>query len=144
MGRDGVLPRKVFGHVKPGSTTPTYNFLIIGALTVIGAILLNRFGNAYELSAEMLNFGAFLAFMGVNVAMFWQFTIARRGMHKRNVFMDTILPLIGFVFCAWIWVQLSVLAKIVGGVWFAIGIVYLAIKTRGFRAAPVTIDFSEA
>ncbi|HEV3155191.1 MAG TPA: APC family permease [Candidatus Baltobacteraceae bacterium] len=144
MGRDGVLPRKVFGHVKPGSTTPTYNFLIIGALTVIGAILLNRFGNAYELSAEMLNFGAFLAFMGVNVAMFWQFTIARRGMHKRNVFMDTILPLIGFVFCAWIWVQLSVLAKIVGGVWFAIGIVYLAIKTRGFRAAPVAIDFSEA
>jgi len=141
MGRDGVLPRRVFGHIAAQSTTPTYNLLIIGALTFAGAILLNRFGNAYELSGDMLNFGAFLAFMGVNVAAFWQFTFAPPDGHARNALADTILPLAGFAFCAAIWWNLNPIAKAVGGFWLVFGLLYLAFKTRGFRVAPVAIDF---
>ena len=37
MGRDNVLPRRVFGHLSPGSSTPIYNILIIGALSFLGA-----------------------------------------------------------------------------------------------------------
>ena len=40
--------------------------------------------------------------------------------------------------------ELGSLAKTAGGIWFAIGVMYVAIKTRGFRAAPVIIDFSES
>jgi putrescine importer len=151
MGRDNVLPRKVFGHLSPGTDTPTYNILIIGILTFVGAILLNRFGNAYQLSGEMLNFGAFLAFMGVNFATFWQFTFVRRpqldsqpSQIARWILLDIVLPLFGFGFCALIWWNLSPLAKTVGGVWFAIGIVYLVVMTRGFRTKPVAMDFSDA
>ncbi len=54
-----------------------------------------------------------------------------------------VLPLFGFAFCGWIWLNLSNLAKIVGGIWFVIGIVYVGVKTRGFRTKPVMIDFSE-
>jgi amino acid transporter len=142
MGRDGVLPRKVFGRLAPGTTTPTYNLLIIGVLTFAGAILLNRLGNAYELSGYMLNFGAFLAFMGVNLAAFWQFTIIPPPGHTRRVLADSVLPLIGFAFCGAIWWNLNPLAKIVGGIWLVTGLLYLAIKTHGFRAAPVNIDFA--
>jgi Amino acid permease len=74
MGRDGVLTKKFFGHLKPGSSTPTYNILLIGGLAFLGAVLLNYIGSAYEHAGELLNFGAFLAFMGVNFACFWQFT----------------------------------------------------------------------
>jgi putrescine importer len=144
MGRDNVLPRRVFGHLSPGSSTPTYNILIIGGLTFIGAVLLNSIGNAYEHAGELLNFGAFLAFMGVNLATFWQFAVLSRAGYRKRVLADIILPLVGFGFCALIWWNLNVLAKTVGGIWFAIGVLYVAITTRGFRKAPAMIDFSES
>jgi putrescine importer len=144
MGRDNVLPRRVFGHLSPGSSTPTYNILIIGGLTFVGAVLLNSIGNAYEHAGELLNFGAFLAFMGVNLATFWQFAVLSRAGYRKRVLVDIVLPLVGFGFCALIWWNLNVLAKTVGGIWFAIGVAYVAITTRGFRIAPAMIDFSDS
>jgi len=144
MGRDNVLPRRVFGHLSPGSATPTYNILIIGALTLVGAVLLNAIGNAYQHAGELLNFGAFLAFMGVNLATFWQFTVLPQPGYKRRVLADAVLPAIGFLFCSLIWWNLNGLAKTVGGMWFAVGLLYLAITTRGFRRAPAMIDFKDS
>ncbi|MGB6459944.1 MAG: APC family permease [Candidatus Acidiferrum sp.] len=144
MGRDNVLPRTFFGYVKPGTSTPTYNIILIGLLSFGGAEILNYVGSAYEHAGELLNFGAFLAFMGVNLATFWQFGVVTKPGYKRRVLVDIILPLFGFAFCALIWWNLNPLAKTAGGIWFAIGILYLAIKTHGFRAAPVIIDFSES
>ncbi len=145
MGRDGVLPKKFFGYLKPGSSTPTYNILLIGVLAFLGAVLLNYIGSAYEHAGELLNFGAFLAFMGVNLACFWQFTmIAKKTGSERKILRDTILPLIGFAFCGLIWWNLNNLAKTVGGIWFAIGILYVGYKTNWFRSAPVMIDFSDS
>jgi amino acid transporter len=142
MGRDNVLPRSVFGRVAPGTTTPVYNLLIIGVMTFGGALVLNALGNAYELSGYMLNFGAFLAFMGVNIAAFWQFAVIPPPGHTRRVLTDAVLPVIGFAFCAAIWWNLNPLAKVVGGVWLAAGLAYLAMKTRGFRTPPVAIEFA--
>ena len=144
MGRDGVLPRKTFGYLKPGSNTPTFNIVLIGIISFAGAVLLNYVGSAYEHAGELLNFGAFLAFMGVNLATFWQFTVARQPGYERKILRDVILPLIGFGFCFLIWWNLNSLAKTVGGIWFAIGLLYVGIRTRGFRAAPVMIDFTES
>ena len=143
MGRDGVLSKKIFGYLKPGSNTPTYNIVLIGLLSFGGAVLLNYFGSAYQHAGELLNFGAFLAFMGVNLAVFWQFGVVLRPGYKRRWLRDAILPLFGFVFCGLIWWNLNPLAKMAGGVWFAFGLVYIGIKTRGFRSAPVMMDFSE-
>src|SRR5579871_4569844 len=98
MGRDGVLPKKIFGHLKPGSSTPTYNILLIGGLAFAGAELLYHIGNAYEHAGELLNFGAFLAFTGVNLACFWQFTVlAQRKGVKWRLVQDALVPLTGFL-----------------------------------------------
>src|SRR5438093_1934907 len=129
MGRDGVLPKKTFGYLKPGSNTPTFNIVLIGLLAFAGAVLLNYVGSAYEHAGELLNFGAFLAFMGVNLATFWQFMILGQPGYKKRFLQDAVLPLIGFFFCALIWWNLNTLAKTVGGIWFAIGILYVAIRT---------------
>lgn len=144
MGRDNVLPRKFFGYVTPGTSTPTYNIIFIGLLSFAGAEALNYIGSAYQHAGELLNFGAFLSFMGVNLAAFWQFGVITRPGYKRRIFIDILLPLTGFAFCALIWWNLNSLAKTAGGIWFGIGFLYVAIKTRGFRSAPVMIDFSEA
>lgn len=143
MGRDGVLPRRIFAHINPETNTPTFNILLIGAVAYFGAIGLNLIGNAYEHAGELLNFGAFLAFMGVNLSVFWRFSIARRE-QQRRIFADIVLPLIGFAFCASIWWNLNGIAKIVGGIWFLVGMIYLGATTRCFRNAPKMIDFSES
>lgn len=143
MGRDNVLPKKFFGQLKPGSSTPTNNILLIGGIAFLGAVLLNRIGSAYEHAGELLNFGAFLAFMGVNLACFWQFSVRRPQGYQTKFLTDTLLPIIGFLFCLLIWFNLNVIAKTVGGIWFAIGILYVGYKTNWFRSAPVMIDFSD-
>jgi putrescine importer len=142
MGRDNVLPKTFFGHVKPGTSTPTYNIWLIGLLSFVGAVLLNFNGSAYQQAGELLNFGAFLSFMGVNAAALYQFGILQKG-GKRNILIDIVLPAIGFIFCTVIWWNLNPLAKTLGGIWFVIGAVYLASKTKFFRETPAIIDFSE-
>ncbi len=144
MGRDGVLPKKFFGQLKPGTSTPTNNILLIGAISFAGAVVLNYIGSAYQHAGELLNFGAFLAFMGVNFACFWQFSVTRQSGYQRRLLQDAILPLIGFLFCGLIWFNLNIIAKTVGGIWFAVGILYVGYKTNWFRSAPVMIDFSDS
>jgi putrescine importer len=143
MGRDGVLPRKFFAHLHAETNTPTWNIILIGVIAYCGAVALNYVGNAYEHAGELLNFGAFLAFMGVNLSAFWHFGLLMRGA-RRRVLADIVLPIIGFAFCASIWWNLNSLAKMVGGIWFLLGLAYLAVTTGGFRRQPKTMDFSES
>jgi amino acid transporter len=139
MGRDNVLPRKFFSYLHPQRNTPSYNIWMIGLLAYVASLFIT-----YEQSAELLNFGAFLAFMGVNLAAIQQYYFAGAPGHKRRWLTDLCLPLFGFLFCLWIWWGLRTPAKVVGGAWFAIGLTYAALKTRGFRRAPVMIDFRES
>jgi len=139
MGRDNVLPRKVFGYLDPKRSNPSYNIWIVGILAFAGALALD-----YELAAECLNFGAFMAFMGVNLATLREFYFRRKGERKRNFLGDFLVPGLGFVFCLGIWLSLPLPAKIVGGSWFAAGFVYDAIQTRGFRRHPAMLDFTES
>ncbi|MCX6222663.1 MAG: APC family permease [Bacteroidia bacterium] len=138
MGRDGVIPQKIFSHLHTKSATPTYNILIMGGLTLIGSMVLS-----YQGAAELLNFGAFLAFMGVNIATFRQFLFRRPSGEKRNFLSDAILPVLGFLVCFFIWISLPTPAKIMGGTWLLIGLIYLFLKTRGFKQKPMMIDFKD-
>jgi putrescine importer len=138
MGRDGVLPRRFFTYLDPKRNTPLYSILLIGLLAFAGALLLS-----YERAAELINFGAFLAFMGVNLATVRQFYWGRRK-RSRHFFSDALVPCAGFLFCLAIWVSLPTPAKIVGGMWFAAGITYDAVKTKGFRLPPSMIRLDES
>jgi len=136
MGRDGVIPGKIFSHLDAKRGTPSYNIIIMGVLTIIGSMLLS-----YQGAAELLNFGAFIAFMGVNIATFRQFFFLRPAGEKRRIFLDALLPVLGFLACFFIWISLPTPAKVIGGIWFFIGLVYLIIKTRGLTKKPVILDF---
>lgn len=138
MGRDGIIPRKIFSHLDSKRGTPSYNILIMGALTIIGTIVLS-----YQGAAELLNFGAFIAFMGVNIATFRQFFIMRPKGEERHIFMDAVLPIAGFLVCFLIWISLPAPAKIIGGIWFVIGVVYLIIRTRMAKGKPLVLNFED-
>jgi hypothetical protein len=70
--------------------------------------------------------------------------IARKAGGEWRLLRDAILPLIGFLFCLVIWINLNNIAKTVGGIWFAIGLLYVGYKTNWFRSKPVMIDFSDS
>jgi len=128
MGRDAVIPRRFFSYLHPRRNTPDHNIWLIGILAYVGAQILS-----YELTAEILNFGAFLGFMGVNLAVIWQFWVRRTEGHDRKVLGDIVLPFLGFLFCTVIWIGLGTPAKVAGGVWFVIGVGVLAWHTNRFR-----------
>ncbi|MCE5345299.1 MAG: APC family permease [Bacteroidales bacterium] len=138
MGRDDMLPKKIFSYLNPGSSNPTYNIIIMGVLTIIGTMILS-----YQSAAELLNFGAFLAFMGVNIASFRQFFFLRPANESRNFLFDAVLPVLGLVICFSIWISLPAAAKITGGTWFLIGLIYLIIKTDRFKKSPASFDFKD-
>lgn len=139
MGRDNVLPKRFFAHLDPRSNTPTFNILLIGALSFAGSL-----GKRYDLIAELLNFGAFLGFMGVNAATIRHFYFLPQTGRTKSFFLDLVVPSLAFIICLVIWLGLGNLAKIVGAVWFAVGLSYLAVRTRGFRLAPAMIDFKDS
>jgi amino acid transporter len=139
MGRDNVLPRRFFSYLDPKHNSPTHNIWLIGILAFVGAQVMS-----YELTAEILNFGAFLGFIGVNLATFWQFYVVGQPGRKKNFFADALVPGLGFVFCLIIWLGLATPAKIAGGIWFAVGLIHSGIRTRGFRRRPAMIDFTDA
>ena len=110
------------------------NVLLIGAIALTGAFFIT-----YERGVELLNFGAFIAFMGVNAAAFVRYFV--RAEKKR--WTNLAAPLAGFAICFFIWLHLSEPAKIAGGAWLAVGIIYGAISTRGFRASLVNFDMPD-
>ena len=129
MGREDMLPKRVFGRLDAKRNQPATNIWTIGALSLAGALALS-----YERSAELINFGAFLAFMGVNLAAI---------RIKPKPVAASVCAGLGFAFCVWIWWSLPLPAKIAGGSWFAAGLGWTALKTRGFRVRPSVIDFAD-
>lgn len=98
--------------------------LFVGVVALLGAFTLT-----YQLGAELLNFGAFIAFMGVNAAALVRYYV--REPEKR--LSHLLPPLLGFLICLFIWLNLRWQAKLAGAAWMLVGILYGAYKTRGFR-----------
>jgi putrescine importer len=138
MGRDNVLPRQLFGYLSPARKNPSRNILFVGVVAFIGTLLI-----PFEHALDLLNFGAFLGFMGVNVATVWSYYVRPPVSHVRGFLPDLALPFLGFLGCLIFWVGLPDRAKIVGGVWLLAGVGYSAYKTRGFRDRPLLFDFKE-
>jgi amino acid transporter len=126
MGRDGALPAKFFAAIEPRKRIPRNNVLLIGIISLAGALLMS-----YETGAELLNFGALLAFMGVNLSS------VRHALRSRERAASTyvILGSLGLLVCLTLWLNLSHLAKVAGSSWACIGILLWVLRRRKMRAA---------
>jgi amino acid transporter len=126
MGQDGALPRRFFGVVHPKNRIPRNNVLLIGAVCLAGALFFS-----YDLGAEMLNYGALLAFMGVNLS-----SIVRAWRHGRWAqWMPMLMSLAGMVTCFVLWINLNLPARIAGTGWALAGIL-LWIARRRYTVLP--------
>ena len=137
MGRDNLLPRKIFGHLNRERGNPSYNVIIAGVLAYLGTLSMG-----WERSVELLNFGALMAFMAVNLAAVRHFGFTSDA-EKRHVLLDIIVPALGFLFCLVIFLGLQGSTLVAGAVWVVVGGLYVFLKTKA-TGQPVVIDFSES
>jgi putrescine importer len=137
MGRDNVLPRALFGYLSPRRQNPSRNIILVGVLAFTGTVFI-----PFDQACDLLNFGAFLGFMGVNAATAWSYYLRPPVTHRRNLIADLLLPASGFLLCLIFWIGLPDRAKIVGGLWLLVGLIYCAYKTRGFRERPLLFNFN--
>ena len=138
MGRDNVLPRKIFGHLNAARGNPTYNVAIAGALAYLGTLTMQ-----WERAVELMTFGALVAFMAVNLAAVRYFGFSARKTGNRNLLLDIIVPALGFLFCLVIFLGFQGSTLAVGAVWVVCGGLYVVLKTKAL-GQPVVIDFSES
>jgi putrescine importer len=134
MGRDNAIPRKFFGAINPRTHIPSNNIILIGVIMLIAALSLKAIQelahvDAYGFGALLLNFGALLAFMGVNLCAFLHYFVR----NERKSFWSFVAPLAGFGVCAYLWWSLGKWAIIVGFCWLATGVIYGAWRTSFFR-----------
>ncbi len=138
MGRDNVLPRAIFGHLNAERGNPTYNVAIAGGLAYLGTLTMQ-----WERAVEILNYGALMAFMAVNLAAVKHFGFSPELAGKRKILLDVIVPSLGFLFCLVIFLGLQGSTLVAGTIWCAVGALYVVVKTRALGET-VVIDFTES
>jgi putrescine importer len=133
MGRAHALPAKFFGAVDGKTGIPRNNVLLVGGCMLVGVFLMT-----YGQGAELLNFGAFIAFMGVNLAALVHYKFRS----KTPVKLALLVPLGGLLIDLFIWLNLSRSAQLLGVLWIAVGLVlYFVMRRSGTGADAAELQF---
>lgn len=138
MGRESVLPAKVFGYVHPKYQTPSLNILLIGLFS-LSALTIDL-----VTAASFINYGALVAFTFVNISVIFQYYIRNKQRGIKGTFLYVLLPLIGAGFMIWLWSNLDRNSVIFGSIWVTVGFVYLLFLTKFFTKKPPRFDFEES
>lgn len=136
MGRDGQLPRKLFGKLHVKYKTPTNNILLMALISLSATFL------SLELVASLINFGAFSAFIMVNLCVIIAYVkeVKSSDRAKINTYLLFIgIPLIGALLDIWLFLNLDKSSLMLGGIWLIAGIIYLCFLTKGFKTKAPTL-----
>ena len=134
MGRDGVLPRSLFGVLSERFRTPLIGIVLVGAIGLLGIWL------ELETLSSMISFGALFAFSMVNLSTIKHYVVDGRRRSGPDLLRFGLVPAIGFCLTLWLWTSLSGLTFAIGMSWLALGAIQLAYVTGGFKRRPPELD----
>lgn len=137
MGRDGVLPRRVFGVLNKKFNSPARATLVVSVISLTALFV------PLEIVVSIISFGALTAFTMVNLSVIKTFAIDAGLRQGKDFVRYIILPAIGFGLTVWLWLSLPSNAIIIGVIWLILGLVYLLGLTRGFTRRPPVMDMKE-
>ncbi|OIK16865.1 Putrescine importer PuuP [Bacillus sp. MUM 116] len=138
MGRENVLPKKVFGYLSPKYRTPIINILIVGGIA-LSALFLNL-----TTAISLINFGGLFAFIFVNLSVIAHYFFRRKQRSFKGTIQYLVIPLIGAALIGLFFIKLDKHSLILGGTWLLIGFIYLLNLTKMFRQPPPELAFEEA
>ncbi|KQX56663.1 APC family permease [Paenibacillus sp. Root444D2] len=127
MGRDSILPKRVFGSLHPKFNTPVTNIVIVSVVSLLALVI------SLDNAVKFVNFGALTAFFFVNISVIAQKYIKDKQRSPKQTFFFLIMPLIGAGFIGYLLSLLDKDALWMGGVWLLAGIMYHLIRKRSER-----------
>lgn len=139
MGRNGVLPKKLFGYVHPKFRTPAFNVILVGVISLLAI------APSLELVSSVINFGALIAFTFVNLSVIAYFVFRqKRYKTAKDIFSYLIMPIIGAGSTGILWSNLHADALIGGLAWAGIGFIYMLFQTKFFKLKIADFAFEES
>ena len=124
MGRDNLLPKRIFGYLSPKSQTPTFNILILGMISLIAVV------TPLTVAVSLISFGALIAFSFVNLATIIHFLFIKKERGLGAIVSYGVIPFLGLISVAILWSHLQAMSLIGGITWLAIGIIYAGVLWR--------------
>ncbi|MFB9768625.1 APC family permease [Lactiplantibacillus modestisalitolerans] len=120
MARDRNLPGAL-AKVHPKFKTPYVSTLLVAGISlVVGLAFMNDSGTL----SQIVNCGALTAFLVIHVAVVNHFFIRQ---HSRDYWHHLLVPIIGFAIILFVMINLSSLAKLIGGAWLVLGLAYYGV-----------------
>jgi amino acid transporter len=123
MGRDEVLPKRIFAAVHHRWRTPYWNIILITSTEFILGILFK-----VDTIADLVNYGALLGFMLLNLTVIWlHYGKDRRPLSlypPREFLRYCVTPLLGTLVIAWCFIHMHPATLILGTVWLCLGYIY--------------------
>lgn len=138
MGRDGVLPKRVFGFIHPKYKTPFNNLLIVSTISLV-SLFINL-----ATAASLINFGAFLSFTCVNLSVIVHYYLRQKERSTTGTIKYLLFPIVGMALDLWLLFSLGSHSLILGSIWLGIGFVYLLFITKAFKQRPPEIQMDSA
>ena len=137
MGRDGVLPKKLFGKLNGKTKTPINAIVLTGIVALFAIFLDVTKATAY------INFGGFVAFFFVNISVIAQYFVRQKERSLKGFILYLLFPILGALLCLYLLVHLDRFAIILGCAWTVAGIVYLLILTKGLKEEPPELGIDD-
>ncbi|MFD0673222.1 APC family permease [Cohnella sp. GCM10027633] len=125
MGRDAVLPRRVFGRLHPRFGTPVLSIAVVSAFSMLSLAV------ELDTAVKFVNFGALTAFFFVNVSVVAKlyFKDRQRASFKQTV-GHLVVPAIGACFIGWLLTLLDATTLWLGLSWTAFGVAYYVARFK--------------
>jgi len=124
LGRDGLLP-KVMHELNPKNQTPVKNTWIFSILIALCAGLI-----PLGTLAELVNMGTLIAFIIVSIGVIFLRKNKNMPSGGFKVPLFPIIPILSFLACIFLILQLGITTWIACGIWFLLGLVIYFIYGR--------------
>ncbi|MEH7094166.1 APC family permease [Neobacillus vireti] len=124
LGRESILPKKLFTTIHPKYKTPVSNILFVSVIS-LSAVFINL-----DSAVLFVSFGALTAFTFVNLSVVFHYYIRQKRRSPKETFLYLIFPLIGASFIGWLLTLLDKTTLFIGLIWVAVGFVYLVVKSK--------------
>lgn len=123
LGRESVLPNKMFGYLHPKYKTPVINIIFVTIISFFSIVI------DLDTAVTFVSFGALTAFTFVNISVIAHYYVRNKQRSGKDTFLYLIFPLVGASFIGWLLTLLEKQTLLIGIAWIVLGFIYIGIRT---------------